>query len=134
MEQLSPCDTTIEPLLSNPETTTNEAFTLQLLKSTCLRDPAQQQKKPLQQEAHALQLEKSPCINKDPNTANKEINKILKKLKKIKENRKGFDQWAFLLLLQGETPQKDILFIITVLYCCCLVVKSCLILLPPHGL
>ena len=70
MEQLSLCDTNIEPVLSSPGTTTSEALTLQLLKSTCPRAPAQQQGKPLQQEAHVPQLEKSPCSNEDLNTAN----------------------------------------------------------------
>ena len=65
MEQLSLCDTNIEPVLSSPGTTTSEALTLQLLKSTCPRAPAQQQGKPLLQEAHVPQLEKSPCSYED---------------------------------------------------------------------
>lgn len=37
-------------------------------------------------------------------------------LRNLKENKKGFDQWAFLPLLQGKRDQKnDIIFNITVL-------------------
>ena len=82
MEQPSPCDATIEPVLSSPGTTTNEALTLQLLKPMCPRALAQQQGEPLQQEAHAPQLEKRPCSNDDSNPANKEIQKINNKFKK----------------------------------------------------
>ena len=74
VEQLSPCTTTIEPVLWSPEAAATEAW----VPRACVP----QQQKPSQWEAcalqlesspHLLQLKKSPLSNEDP--AQSKINK-----------------------------------------------------------